>query len=141
VMNSHVNKPPMASLSPRERSVGELFSELAVETSTLVRQEVKLATTELTQKATYAAKQGAFIAIGSVFGALSLFTLFGALVLGIGTVIPLWASVLLFGILFAAVASGLVIKGVTALRNADLAPKQTLQSIEENKSWILEQIR
>jgi hypothetical protein len=35
---------------PRDdRSLGELFSELAQETSTLVRQEVTLAKTEVTQ--------------------------------------------------------------------------------------------
>ena len=44
---------------PRDdRSLGELFSELAQETSTLVRQEVNLAKTEMTQKASRAGKQG-----------------------------------------------------------------------------------
>ena len=35
-----------------ERSLGELFSELASETGTLVRQEVALAQAEMTKKAT-----------------------------------------------------------------------------------------
>ena len=44
-----------------ERSISELFGELATETSTLVRQEVHLATVELTQKAAYAGRQTALI--------------------------------------------------------------------------------
>jgi hypothetical protein len=43
-----------------------LFAELAGETSTLVRQEVALATTELTQKATRAAKQIGFLVVGGL---------------------------------------------------------------------------
>ena len=43
-------------LVKEERSLGDLFSELASETSTLVRQEVALAQTELTQKATVVGK-------------------------------------------------------------------------------------
>ncbi len=35
-----------------ERSLGDLFSELSKETSTLMRQEVNLAQVEITQKAT-----------------------------------------------------------------------------------------
>ncbi|MBV9280670.1 MAG: phage holin family protein, partial [Chloroflexi bacterium] len=35
-----------------DRSLGELFAELSRETTTLVRQEVELAKTEMTQKAT-----------------------------------------------------------------------------------------
>ena len=38
-----------------ERSLGELFSELAADTGTLVRQEVALAQTELTAKAAHSA--------------------------------------------------------------------------------------
>jgi len=46
------------------RSLGELFSELAAETGTLVRQEVALAQVELTAKATSVGKNVGFLAIG-----------------------------------------------------------------------------
>ena len=39
-----------------ERSLGDLFSDLSRETTTLVRQEVQLAKAELTQSATEAAR-------------------------------------------------------------------------------------
>lgn len=127
--------------APRERSVGELFTALANETSTLVRQEMKLAATEMTQKATYAGKQAAFIAAGSLLAVVSLLALLAALILGLGTVIALWVSALLVGIVIALIAAFLVWRGVMALRQMDVVPKQTLQTIKEDKSWVQQQVR
>ena len=50
--------------SKDDRSLGELFSELAQETSTLVRQEVQLAKTEMGQKASRVGKDVGFLAAG-----------------------------------------------------------------------------
>src|SRR5918998_1553218 len=50
---------------PRDdRSLGELFTELAQETSTLVRQEVNLAKTEMSQKASTAGRHAGVLAAG-----------------------------------------------------------------------------
>ncbi len=126
---------------PRQRSVGELLAELAGETTTLVRAEVKLATTEMTQKATDAGKQAAVVAAGSLLGAVSLLILLSALVLGLGTVIPLWASALLVGAVVGVVAFIVIQVGLTALKRVDPTPKQTIKSLQENRQWIQEQIR
>ena len=64
-----------------ERSVGELFNELATETSTLVRQEVRLATSELAQKAAHAGRYSQRIAVGAAMALVGLMTLAGAIVL------------------------------------------------------------
>ena len=50
-------------LVTEERSLGDLFSELAAETSTLVKQEVALAQTELIQKATVVGKNVGFLVV------------------------------------------------------------------------------
>ncbi len=132
----------MISPSPHaERPIGELFSELATETSSLVRQEVKLATTELTQKATYAGKQAGYVAVGSLLFALSLLVLLAALVLGLGNVMPLWESALLVGGLVGVVAFVVIQHGLSALRKLDPTPKQTVLSLKEDKKWVQEQVR
>jgi hypothetical protein len=51
-------------LQKDERSLGDLFSELAAETGTLVRQEVALAQVELTEKATVVGKNVGYLAVG-----------------------------------------------------------------------------
>ncbi len=65
-------------LVKEERSLGDLFSELATETSTLVRQEVALAQTELTQKATVVGKDVGFLVVGGAVGYTALFVIFGS---------------------------------------------------------------
>lgn len=47
-----------------DRSIGELFAELAQESATLVRQEVQLAKTEMSQKASRVGKDVGFLAAG-----------------------------------------------------------------------------
>ncbi len=47
-----------------ERSVGELFAELSRDMATLVRQEVHLAKTEVSQKASQMGKDIGFLAVG-----------------------------------------------------------------------------
>ena len=44
-----------------ERTLGEMFAELSRETRTLVQQELQLAKTELTEKASKMGKGAAFI--------------------------------------------------------------------------------
>src|SRR5918993_5925004 len=50
--------------APRDRSIADLLKELRDESSTLLRQEVALAKTEMTQKATDYGKNAASIAVG-----------------------------------------------------------------------------
>ena len=52
-----------------DRSLGELFVELTKETTTLVRQEVQLAKTEMRQKATEAGTDVAFLGTGGALEA------------------------------------------------------------------------
>jgi hypothetical protein len=150
-MSAALRKPSEASSSLEarsqqdehsdERSVGELFTELAQETGTLIRQEVKLAATEMTQKATYAGRQAAFVAVGGLLGVVCMLALVAALVLGLGTFMALWLSALIVGVVVGVVAFLIANKGITALREMDLTPKQTIQSIQEDKSWVQQQIR
>lgn len=134
---------PSRPIPPRqeERSVGELFSELASETSTLVRQEVQLAAREMTLKASYAARQAAIIGGGLLLGVVSLLSLIAALVFGLATMITLWKSALLVGALLMLLAALLVWKGAAALREMSLLPKQSIQSLKEDEQWVQEQVR
>ena len=131
----------MSSIPQKERSIGELLGELAAETSTLVRAEVKLATTEMTHKATHAAKQAAVVGVGSLLAAVSVLVLLAALILGLGTLIPLWLSALIVGAVVGLVAFVVVQTGIAGLKRIDPTPEQTIQSLKENKLWVQEQLR
>ena len=124
-----------------DRTLGELFSELAQETSTLVRQEVYLAKTEMSQKASRVGKDVGFLAAGGVVAYAGLLAILAGLIVLLGQVIPMWLSALLVGLVVAAVGYFLIKKGLDALKREDVAPWQTMETLKEDGQWIKDQTR
>jgi hypothetical protein len=123
-----------------QRSLGELFSELATETGTLVRKEVELAKVEMTAKAKVAGRDAALVAGGGSIAMLGVMALLAALILGLGTLIPLWAAALLVGAVVTGVGGALVVAGIRAFKGLSATPRETMQTLEENKRWLKEQV-
>lgn len=123
-----------------QRSIGELFSELARETSALVRQEVALAKTEMSQKATGLGKQGAFIGAGAALAYAALLAVLGAVALLLGEVMPLWFATLLVAAIAGGVGFFLIQKGIKTLKQIDLKPEETIQTLKEDKQWARHQM-
>jgi len=124
-----------------ERSLGELFSELAQETSTLVRQEVNLAKVEMSEKASRAGKHVGFLAAGGAVAYAGLLAILAGVIVLLGQVIPMWLSALLVGLVVAGVGYFLVRKGLDALKREDLAPRQTIETLKEDGQWAKDQTR
>ena len=124
-----------------DRSLGELFSELATETSTLIRQEMQLARVELGQTASQVGKEVGFIGLGGAVTYAGVLAIIAAVILIIGQFIPMWLSALLVGILVAGVGYFLSQKHLSALKNLDVAPRATLETLKQDKDWAKEQLR
>jgi hypothetical protein len=124
-----------------ERSLGDLFSDLSRETTTLVRQEVQLAKAELTQSATEAARGiGMLVAGGAVAYAGLLFVLL-AIVFGlIEAGWDAWLSALVVGVVVVAIGAILVLRARESLKPANLAPQKTVETLKEDAEWAKEQI-
>ena len=124
-----------------ERSLGDLFSELAEETSTLVRQEVALAQTELTEKATRVGKNVGFLVVGGAIGYAALLAVLAAVVIGLAVFIPTWLAALIVGIGVGATAYFLMISpALEALKKTDLTPRETVRSLKEDAQWLKNQV-
>ena len=122
-----------------DRSLGELFSELSQESTTLIRQEVTLAKTEMSQKASRVGKDVGFLAAGGAVAYAGLLAIIAGVIALLGLVIPLWLSALLVGVVVAGVGYFLVRKGLDALKQEELAPLETIQSLKEDKEWAKDQ--
>ncbi|HUQ33149.1 MAG TPA: phage holin family protein [Pyrinomonadaceae bacterium] len=122
------------------RSIGELFAELAGDTSTLVRQEVALAKAELTRNAASVGKQVGLLAVGGALGYLALLALVAGVIMGLAEVIPAWVSALIVGGVFALIASWLITKALHALKQTDIAPRQTIETLKEDARWMKDQV-
>ena len=124
-----------------DRSLGDLFAELLQETSTLVRQEVALARTEMTQAASQAGKHIGFLAIGGAIAYGGFLAIMAAVILLVAAVLPWWLSALLVGLVVAGIGYFLIRKGLDALKQADLAPRQTIETLKEDAAWAKQQMR
>ena len=124
-----------------DRSLGELFSELAQETSTLVRQEVNLAKTEMSDKASRAGKHVGVLAAGGALAYAGLLAVLAGIIALLNNVMPLWASALLVGIVLAVVGYLLVRRGLDALKREDFTPRETIETLKEDQQWAKDQTR
>lgn len=124
-----------------ERSIGDLFADLANETSTLVRQEVQLAKTEITQKVTSAGKEAGLIGAGGALAYAGLLALLAAAIIGLGQLIPMWLSALIVGLVVVGIGYMLIQRGLSGLKRIDPTPRQTVETLKEDKEWAKEQTR
>lgn len=125
-----------------ERSLGELFGDLARDMGTLVSQELALARTELTDKAARVGKEIAMLAIGGLVAYAGLLAIIAAVIVLIADRgVPLWVAALVVGLIVAGIGYFLVQRGISALRHEDFTPRQTIQSIKEDTQWVKEQVR
>lgn len=124
------------------RSIGDLFSELANETSVLIREEVALAQVELTNKATKAGKNIGFLVVGGAVGYAAFLTLLAALVFGLADLfdISIWIPALIVGLIVAAVSYWLVSSALESLKKMNYVPEQTIKTLKEDATWLKKQV-
>jgi Putative Actinobacterial Holin-X, holin superfamily III len=125
-----------------DRSLGQMFADLSRETRTLLQQEIQLARTELTEKASRMSKGAAFVVGGGLLAYGGLLAIVGAVVLGlIAFGLPPWASALFAGVVVAGVGYLLIRSGLAMLHPRDLTPRQTLDTLKEDAQWLKSQTR
>ena len=122
-----------------QRPLGELFTALAHDTGTLVRKEVELAAVEMSTKAKQATRHAGLVAGGGAIALVGAIGLMGGLILALGMILPLWASALAVGALISITGGSFVMSGIRAFKGIDIAPRQTIETLEENRQWLKNQ--
>jgi membrane protein len=132
---THDEDTIMATLHD-DRSLGQLVTHLANEMTTLVRQEMLLARTELGEKVAQAKKGTVLTAGGAVLAYGGLLALIAAVVLGlIAAGVPAWGAALIAALVAGGGGYMLVRMGVAALKPSELVPRETIESLKEDVPW------
>ena len=132
----------MQSEEPREQvSVGALLGSLARDTGLLVRQEVQLASVEMTLKAKAAARNAALVAIGGGLALAGLLAFMLAAIFGLQLVMPMWLASLIVGFVIVGAGYALVQKGLSALAHIDPLPKRTIKTLKGDMVWAKEELQ
>ena len=125
-----------------ERSLGELFGDLARDMGVLVRQEVQLATTEMTHKASRAAQEVGTIVVGGLVAYAGLLAILASVIVWLAAAgLGWWQAALLVGVIVAVIGGLLVQRGLAALKHADLAPRKTMETLKEDTQWAKDRMK
>ena len=120
----------------RERSLGELFSKLSNETSTLIRQEMALARAEMTEKGKEAGKGAGLFGGAGAVGLLGAGALTAGIILLLDLAIAAWLAAIIVGLIYVAVAAVLGLKGRDRIQAATPpVPEQTVDTVKEDVEW------
>ena len=127
-----------------DRSLGQILKDLREETTQLLRQEVDLAKTEMSEKISRTGSNLGSVATGGAVLFAGALVLLAALTLGLIALfsqfmdrdVAMWLAPLLVGGILAGVGYGMVKKALQALKQEGIAPKRTTQSLKENKEWL-----
>jgi hypothetical protein len=128
---------------PREPDAGltELISRLISQSSTLFREELQLAKTELRQEIRKAGKAGGMFGGAAVTGFLAVLLLSFAAAWGLGDLMEPWLGFLIVGVIWAIVAGVLAMQGKSAVDEVDASLPETTQSVKEDVQWAKSQPR
>jgi uncharacterized membrane protein YqjE len=120
---------------PRERGIGELVKDLASQTSTLVRQEIKLAQAEVTERGKVAGKGAGMMAGAAVAALLALGALTALVIVALDSFMALWLAILIVTLIWAVVAAVLAQAGRNSLRSSTPPAPQTVETVKEDIQW------
>jgi hypothetical protein len=123
------------------RPLGDLFSDLATDMSNLVRHEIALAKLEVTQKAKFVGRNVGYLIVGGAVAYAGLLAVLAAIIMLLDKVMPAWGAALLVGVLVAGIAWLLIGKAMSALQQADLTPRDTVETLKEDAAWAKQQIK
>jgi uncharacterized membrane protein YqjE len=124
-----------AADSSDPRSLGQIVGDLTNDLTTLVKQELELARTELKEEAAKAGKGAGMLGGAGVAGLLALILGSFALAYLLDNWMPVELAFLIVTLLWAIVGAVLATRGRKELKNANPQLPETQQTLKEDAAW------
>jgi tetrahydromethanopterin S-methyltransferase subunit C len=122
---------------PRDASTGELISSLSEQIGTLVRDEVRLAQAEVTQKAKRLGVGAGLFGGAGLVALLGLNALITAAILGLANVLPGWLAAIIIAVVLFAVGGVLALIGRKDVQKATPPlPTETIASVQQDVETV-----
>jgi hypothetical protein len=128
-------------MQPSDHTIRELLGDVIDGTTTLVRQELRLAQAEAAEKMQHAKTQLIALIAGLLVGFCALLILLQALVVSLALVMPAWLASVAVGLVLVVGAVALIKYGQSDLDAAHLKPKRTLRSVRKDKAMVMERAK
>ncbi|MCF3170488.1 phage holin family protein [Streptomyces violaceoruber] len=125
-----------------DEPVGVLVSRASQQISELVREEMRLARAEMTQKGKRFGKGGGLFGAAGLVGFLAAQASVATCIAALALVLPLWAAALIVTAVLAAVAGVAALAGRKQIVKAGApAPEQTIDSVKADLAEVKERAR
>ncbi|MFE3036464.1 phage holin family protein [Streptomyces canus] len=122
-----------------QEPVGELVQRASQQLSQLVREEMRLARAEMTQKGKRFGKGGGLFGGAGLMGVLTLQALVATGIAALSLVLDVWAAALIVTAVLAVVTGLMALLGKQQISNASPpAPEQTMDSVKADVAEIKE---
>lgn len=135
--------------STNPNSIPALLRDLRDETTTLMRQEVALAKTEMKENVSRMGSHAAHIAVGGFIAYAGIIVLLigighllGALLVraGMNDQVAQWLAPTIIGLIVAIIGWAMLNKAKNAIAHDDLTPRQTIDTMRDNKQWAQQKL-
>jgi len=136
---SELRRDNVEPFPPRERSIGALFSDLARDTSLLIRQEIALAKAEIANGVSNLGLGIGKVAAGALVAFVGFVFLCLAGVYGLSKVVEPWLAALIVGGVVIALGAALAFIGKGKLSGDNLVPRRTIRTLKDDAEWAKEQ--
>lgn len=127
--------------SYREPTLGELFTGLSEDLTTLMRKELELAKTEMQENARTAIRAGVTLTISGFLGYAGLILALIAASIALGDALDnLWLGTGIVALVVLVIAGILYGVGKSKLNDVDLAPREAAHSVEKDVEMAKEKL-
>lgn len=127
---------------PGEPSTVELVQGATEQISRLVRDELRLARHELTQKGRLAGAGAGLLGGGGLTALLGVTALLGAVVFALAEVMPGWLAAALVGVVLLAVAAGMALVGRARVRRGiPPVPEAAMDNVRQDVGTVTSAVR
>jgi hypothetical protein len=133
----------MPELRQQERSIGELFGQLTQDMTLLVRQELQLARSEMSEKLSRLTANLVSVVSGGFVAYVGALALVAALILALNDLAEIspWVSALIVGAVLAIAGYIMLKRGLTELKRVDIAPRRTVENIKDDVQAIKDDVQ
>jgi hypothetical protein len=124
-----------------ERTFGELLGQLSQDLTLLMRQELQLAKTEISEKISRATSDAVLLAAGGLVAYAGALALVAGIILVLNQVMGLaaWLAAVLVSLALGIIGFVMVRGALRNLKRIEPTPRRTVKTIEDGIEWAKEQ--
>jgi uncharacterized membrane protein YqjE len=124
-----------------ERTLPEVMNHIVGNVQEIIGAEFQLAKTEIKEEISKASTPAATLGVGLVISFFALGFLLLAAVYALSIVMAAWLAALLVGATLTVAGIALISSGGTKLKEVNVLPEKTANSLKENMQWAKNQIK